>query len=282
MVDSMGGSGTVRNLDGARGQAAGMDRRGSLSLHIGLIPLERVEGAGETEGKGRDGEQRAAGETSERTGTMARKGAYDRICFGDLQGVCDRELLSLWLGDRRTARRLWEHFGSLEEIGAASPAELLLLEGIGPATVARLRALRELAHRFARRRVKRGRRFGCARDVFETISPLLAGETREKFLLLPLDAKNRLLEGPVTISTGSLIATVVHPREVFLALIRARAVSAILVHNHPSSGDPEPSPEDLSLTTRLGCLGETAGIRILDHVIIGEETFVSLKDRGLL
>ncbi len=213
---------------------------------------------------------------------MARKGSYDRICFGDPQRICDRELLAVWTGDRRTAQRLWEHFGSLEGIAAASPAELLVLEGIGPATAARLRALHELERRLARRRVKRGRRFRCAREVFEAISPLLAGETREKFLLLPLDAKNRLLEAPVTISTGSLIATVVHPREVFLALIRARAVSAILVHNHPSSGDPEPSPEDLSLTTRLGRLGETVGIRILDHVIIGEETFVSLKDRGLL
>ena len=83
------------------------------------------------------------------------------------------------------------------------------------------------------------------------------------------------------ISQGTLTASLVHPREVFSVAIRESAAGVILVHNHPS-GDPEPSPEDLDITRRLASVGELIGIPVLDHVVIGGETYVSFLDRGLV
>ena len=95
---------------------------------------------------------------------------------------------------------------------------------------------------------------------------------REEFRALFLDSRNRLLD-VVTISVGTLDSSIVHPREVFRAAIRAGSASLIVAHNHPS-GDPTPSPEDLAITRRL-C---TAGA----HIIIGDNVYVSLKEKGLL
>ena len=83
------------------------------------------------------------------------------------------------------------------------------------------------------------------------------------------------------VSEGILTASLVHPREVFLPAIREAAAGLVLVHNHPS-GDPEPSPEDLEVTRRLSAVGELVGIRILDHVIIGDGRYVSFLERGLI
>src|SRR5207244_2397556 len=82
-----------------------------------------------------------------------------------------------------------------------------------------------------------------------------------------------------TVSVGSLDATIVHPREVFKPAILMNAAQILVAHNHPS-GDPEPSPEDRLITNRLSQVGETLGIELLDHVIVGDQTFVSLKQRG--
>ena len=93
-------------------------------------------------------------------------------------------------------------------------------------------------------------------------------------------AKNRLLR-EVKISEGSLTASIVHPREVFAPVVRESAAAVLLVHNHPS-GDPTPSPEDLAITRKLVDVGELMGVRVLDHIIVGREGYVSLADEGLL
>src|SRR5207302_8829691 len=103
---------------------------------------------------------------------------------------------------------------------------------------------------------------------------------REVFLALVLDGKNQLL-GFNQVSVGSLSAALVHPREVFKAAILANAAAIILVHNHPS-GDPEPSPEDRAITGRLKEAGELLGIKVLDHVVIGDGRYVSFADQQLL
>lgn len=103
---------------------------------------------------------------------------------------------------------------------------------------------------------------------------------REHFLVLLLNARNEV-EGVETVSIGSLNASIVHPREVFLPAVKASAASIALVHNHPS-GDPEPSEEDLSITRRLVQAGEILGIGVLDHVIIAARGVVSLRARQLL
>jgi DNA repair protein RadC len=103
---------------------------------------------------------------------------------------------------------------------------------------------------------------------------------REHCLVLALDGKNRLL-GVETISVGTLTASLVHPREVMKGLLLANAAAFLMAHNHPS-GDPTPSAEDLAITKRIRECADLFGIRLLDHVILGRERYVSLCDEGLL
>ncbi len=108
----------------------------------------------------------------------------------------------------------------------------------------------------------------------------LAYETKEHFLSLYLDSKNRITCVDLC-STGSLTASIVHPREVYKTALLSSAAAMIFMHNHPS-GDPTPSREDIEITTRLREAGELLGIRVLDHIIISEDTYVSFADRGLM
>ena len=117
-----------------------------------------------------------------------------------------------------------------------------------------------------------------ARNIF---MPLFQGVDREQFVVLALDAKHKVI-GLNIVSIGSLVSSIVHPREVFKSVILLNAAAVIVAHNHPS-GDCSPSPEDHALTKRLREGGELLGIPILDHLILSDDgTFVSFADRGLL
>ena len=117
-------------------------------------------------------------------------------------------------------------------------------------------------------------------DVQQILQGYFAEVPCEHFLAVMLDTKNHVL-AVSTISVGSLNASIVHPRELFQRAILANAASLILAHNHPS-GDPTPSPEDMELTRKLTAAGKLLDIPILDHVILGEGRFVSLKEQGTL
>jgi DNA repair protein RadC len=110
--------------------------------------------------------------------------------------------------------------------------------------------------------------------------PKLSDLRKEVFVALLLDGKNRLIRR-VRVSEGSLTSSVVHPREAFLPAVRASAAAVIFAHNHPS-GDPTPSREDISITEQLRQAGQILGISVLDHLIIGENSFSSLAEEGLL
>jgi DNA repair protein RadC len=110
--------------------------------------------------------------------------------------------------------------------------------------------------------------------------PRLRYEQREKFYILPLSTKNHVLDER-ELSVGSLNASIVHPRELFRAALDYAAASVILVHNHPS-GDPTPSREDIEITRRLVAAGKMLEIPVLDHVIIGDGKYVSMKDKGII
>jgi DNA repair protein RadC len=105
-------------------------------------------------------------------------------------------------------------------------------------------------------------------------------ETKEHFIALHLNSKNRLLCLEI-VSTGSLNASIVHPKEVYKSALLSSAAAIVFVHNHPS-GDPAPSREDIELTSRLREASELLGIRLLDHVIIGTDRHYSFADQGLL
>ena len=123
-----------------------------------------------------------------------------------------------------------------------------------------------------------------SKDVYllatKTLQAYFSGHDREEFIIIGLDGKNRL-QFLNSVSMGCLTSSIVHPREVFKPAILGNAVSLILCHNHPS-GDPTPSQEDISITSKLVAAGELLGIKILDHVIIGDDRFISFADKGLI
>jgi len=124
------------------------------------------------------------------------------------------------------------------------------------------------------------RRVRNARDVYEAFRNHFEPVDREQFLAVLLDGRHHVI-GFHVVAVGTLTAALVHPREVFKAAILASAGAIVLVHNHPS-GDPEPSAEDRALTERLTKAGELMGIEVIDHVVIGDGSFRSLADDGVL
>jgi len=177
------------------------------------------------------------------------------------------------------ARLLLQRFGDLRSLAAATVSELCAFPGIGPAKAAELQGVFELARRFSRTELRPGDRYTSSREVFLHYHEQLRDRKKETFLTLLLDSKNRLIR-EIQVSEGSLNASIVHPREVFAPAVREAAAAVLFVHNHPS-GDPTPSREDLELTGRLRQAGELMGVRVLDHVIIGNGEYVSFVDRGL-
>lgn len=120
--------------------------------------------------------------------------------------------------------------------------------------------------------------FRSAADVFERYRYLVADYQVEVFLAVLLDVKNRRTHD-VRVSTGILNGSLIHPREVFAPAVRERAAAVLMVHNHPS-GDPSPSPEDREATKRMRSAGGIVGIAVLDHVIIGDNSFYSFREEA--
>ncbi len=127
--------------------------------------------------------------------------------------------------------------------------------------------------------LKTGTRFTAPSQVYETFRFLMQ-ETKEMFMTLHLDGKNRIMAMDI-VSIGSLNQSIVHPREVFKTACLSNAAALILIHQHPS-GDPAPSQEDITITKRLKEAGEIMGIKVLDHCIIGQDSYCSFVERGLL
>jgi len=178
------------------------------------------------------------------------------------------------------AMKLLKEIGGLRQLVDRSTEELMSIKGIGPAKALQLQAGIELGRRIARSVMEDRVVIRHPRDVAELLTEELRYLKKEHFVCLFLNTKNHVI-GRETLSIGSLNASIVHPREVFLAAIKRSSASLICVHNHPS-GDPSPSPEDIEITRRLSEAGAIIGIEVLDHVIIGDRDYVSLKEKGLL
>ena len=198
--------------------------------------------------------------------------------------LSNRELLAIILrvGTRRRsalalADQLLAYFGSLRELREARCEELQAVEGIGLAKAAQILAAIELGRRVqASVKVPTVVRF--PQDAADYMMEHLRYLDREVMRLIILDTKNQVIASP-TVSVGTLNSSMVHPREIFKECIRRSAASLIVAHNHPS-GDPSPSTEDIQVTKRLQRAGEILGIDVLDHIIIGDNRFVSLKEEG--
>jgi DNA repair protein RadC len=120
----------------------------------------------------------------------------------------------------------------------------------------------------------------CSAEVYDLLARPLARSRQERFYVVSLDARNRVIRKHL-VAVGSLASVVVHPREVFRPLVRDGAAAAIVLHCHPS-GDPRPSAEDDEITRRLVEVGRLLGIPVLDHVIVGREGYHSFRDAGTL
>ncbi|HPB31064.1 MAG TPA: DNA repair protein RadC [Candidatus Sumerlaeota bacterium] len=178
------------------------------------------------------------------------------------------------------ARNLLMKFGSLRSLECASLPELQEIRGIGPAKAVEIKAALELGKRFASQRVPENDAIGNSGDIFRRYRYRFTSIQQETFYVFILNAKNQIIHER-EISRGSLSSCLVHPREVFKEAIRYSAHGVIFMHNHPS-GDPTPSRADISLTTRLKQAGELLEIRVIDHIIIGETSYYSFADEGLL
>jgi DNA repair protein RadC len=187
--------------------------------------------------------------------------------------------MSLVLGSR--AAGCLAALPHLRDLRTTGVSELTAGYGLSERSAARVSALVELVRRIDGDRLDRGVLFGGAEAVFRHAVALGLPDLQvEQFRVLLLDGKHRLI-GDVLVSQGTLTSSPVHPREVFHAAIRSKAAAIVLLHNHPS-GDPSPSADDLEITRRLVQAGDLVGIRIVDHVIVGQGAFSSLSDRGLL
>ena len=171
-------------------------------------------------------------------------------------------------------------FGNLKDIENASLMEFTPLKGMGQAKVAQLKAAFELGRRLLEEPLERGPVFSSGKDVYLHYYRRFKNLRKEVFRCAMLDAKNRIFKD-CRISEGTLTNSLIHPREAFRDAIKESAASVIFVHNHPS-GDPSPSCEDILITERLTSVGEIVGIRVLDHVIIGDEKYTSMMEKGYI
>jgi DNA repair protein RadC len=211
----------------------------------------------------------------------------ERLRLLGAESLLDRELLALVLGCGHRRRSVLEladdllrRCGRLESLADLGLAELARFRGLGEAGACRVTALVEVARRMGCGGARGGLVLSDAGAVFELLRPRLIGERRERVMVLLVDARRRLL-GERCVSIGSLMSSVIHPREVFRPAIGLSAAGLILVHNHPS-GDPTPSVEDHQVTLRLAEAGTLLGIRLLDHVVIAADGFRSFRDEGWL
>ncbi len=202
--------------------------------------------------------------------------------------LSESELLALVLGTghrssgdaQALGRVLLCEFRGLRGVVGAGRAELESIKGVGAARACTLAAAGELARRIASEAMVAGAQVNSPSAVYRHFAPLLSDEKREMFHAVLLDSKNRLVLD-LRISVGSLGASLVHPREAFRPAVREAAAAVIFLHNHPS-GDPSPSREDREVTRRLQRAGELLGIPVLDHVIVGRDSYYSFADAGEL
>lgn len=176
-------------------------------------------------------------------------------------------------------KAIFDQFKSIAELLDVTEQELMQIKGIGPRRAKQIISALKLAN-MLNVPPSEGQVIRSPEDAAKLVMPELRYLKREHFVCLFLDTKNKVIRKE-TISIGSLNASIVHPRELFRQAIKNASASVIAAHNHPS-GDASPSPEDVQISKRLMEAGEILGVSFLDHIIIGGNSYVSLKEQGLL
>jgi DNA repair protein RadC len=210
----------------------------------------------------------------------------ERLSSRGVGGLSAAELIGLLWGPGSRAGQalafaehaLVEHAG-LAGLARASGPELDALPGVGPARAAQLAAAFELGRRALADWPARRWTVRAPRDVAERLLPHMGHLEREEMRVVLMDSRNAVLACE-TVYRGNVSAALVRVGELFRDAVRLHAAGLILVHNHPS-GDPTPSPDDLHLTAEAVAAGRLLDVAVLDHLVLGHDAFVSLRDRGV-
>ncbi len=201
----------------------------------------------------------------------------DAHLLGILIGSGDRAAKKNAVDLSRDLLRVFENFNHMDQ---ASVAELCQVKGIGVAKAAQIKAALEVGKRMSSQAVGARVKMDTCRAFVDYFSPFMKNLRKEVVKLVLLNPKLFMIK-EVTVSEGTVNASIVHPREVMIPAIKESAASIALVHNHPS-GDPTPSQQDIEITHRLHKTGQIVGIRLLDHVIIGGNAYYSFSEQGLI
>ena len=199
----------------------------------------------------------------------------------------DNELMAIVLGHGRAnasaldlANTLLAGIGGADGLARARLEDLTKIDGIGPARAAQILAAVELGRRTLTRGGRQRVQVTSPRIVADLLLPQYGNRPVEQFGVVLLDTKHRVLRTTI-LSVGTLDSSIVHPREIFREATAAGAAAIVLFHNHPS-GDPEPSEDDLRLTQRMMAAGVLMGIDVIDHVILADVKYCSLREKGLI
>lgn len=210
----------------------------------------------------------------------------EKLLKSGVSSLSDAELLALLLrtgGKDENAlelsKRLLDAVNGLEGIFNASMISLMKVKGIKEAKASQIIAACELYTR-AKLKNRKYNQIKSARDIALLFEDSFLRDTQECVRLVSLNTKNYVISTK-EVFKGSINTSIVHPREIFREAISVGAVSVILCHNHPS-GDPTPSMEDINITKRVKSCGDIIGIELLDHVILGRNKFISLKEKGII
>jgi len=216
-----------------------------------------------------------------------RQRLRERFLQGGFDGFLNYEIVELLLtlgtprkDCKQIAKEAIKKFGGLQAVLDAQPEELQQIKGIGPFNIFGIKLFQAVSEHYAKEQIPDKITLNTLEAVASFLQKSIGREKKEHFVMLSLDAHNSLIKIS-NISTGSLTASIVHPREVFKEAIKASSAQIIVAHNHPS-GDTEPSPEDVALTRRLEEAAKIFGIELLDHIIVTKDKFSSLKEQNLI
>jgi DNA repair protein RadC len=224
-------------------------------------------------------------ETSKHKGAGHRRRLRERFLRAGLTGFHDYEVIELLLtlgtprrDCKESAKEALRRFKTLQGVLEAGAHELQEVHGIGPKNLFGIRLAKAVSDRYLAKKVIGRNAVTNSRELFAFLNGALRDKTRECFLVVFLDSKNRVI-AMETMSEGTLTASSVYPREVIRAALGHHAAALILAHNHPS-GEPRPSAEDLAVTRQLVFAGQLMGVTVHEHVIIGDNRYYSFADEG--
>lgn len=211
----------------------------------------------------------------------------ERLIQYGAQALSNQELIAILLrtGTKhanvmQVALELLETIGELQELSTISYEELITINGIGPTKALELLATIEMGKRIFKSKTVKGDTIHSSQWVGQYLIDEIGGLHQENVVALYLNTKNQIIKKEIVFK-GSLNSSIAHPREIFRIGVRSSAARLIIGHNHPS-GNPSPSEADYQFTKRLEQAGEIIGIELLDHIIVGDDEFVSLREEGFL